>query len=83
MTTAFNKSSSSCDLYLTSKSSEMPVKLFVCALAFGRLLRLELSESVAKGVNLPWHNAEGMCRCVQTFSPGGTWQAVAAPGRAG
>lgn len=83
MTSVFNETSSSHHLYLTFKSDEMPVKRFVFALALGGLLCLELRESVAKGMNLPWNNAEGMRRCVHTFSPGRTWQAVAAPGRAG
>lgn len=61
------------------KSVDMPVKLFVFALTLRELLCLELSESVAKGTNLPWNNAEGMRRCAHTFSPGGMWQAVAAP----
>ena len=83
MTAVFNETSFLHDLYLTFKSDEMPVKLFVFALTLGGLLCLELSESVAKGMNLLWNNAEGMRRCAHMFSPGGTWQAVAAPGRAG
>lgn len=83
VTAAFNETSFSRDLYLTFKSDEMPVKLFVFVLTLGGLLCLELSESVAKAMNLPWNNAEGMRRCVHTFSLGHTWQAVAAPGRAG
>lgn len=55
----------------------MSVKFFVFALTLGGLLCLELSESVAKGMNLLWNNAEGMCRCVHS-SPRGAhgrqWQ---------
>lgn len=85
MTAELKETSFLHDLYLTFKSEEMPVssKFFLFALARRGLLCLELSESVAKGTNLPWNNAEGMRRCAHTFSPGGTWQAVAAPGRAG
>lgn len=83
---AFNKSSVSHNLCLTFKSDAMPGKLFSFALTLRGLLCLELSDSVAKGMSLPWNNAEGMCRCVHSFFPGGTgrqWQLLVGLGSLG